>query len=224
MYSNKWLFQSLRDFQLNKRTFVNLRWIALLGQLLTIIVVKFVLNFQFDFFYCIFIVSLGFLTNLHLQFKTIQNPLNNFYSTAYLAYDIFQLGCLLYLTGGITNPFIFLLIIPSVFSSTYLTLGSTIFLGLLTTVIVVILTFFYSPLPHNENFHFHVPDYYLYTMPVSVLIGLAFLIYFGFKFGAANKARKHALDNIHTIMAKEHELVSLGGHAAAAAHSLGIKY
>ena len=221
MYSNKWLFQSLRDFQLNKRTFVNLRWIALLGQLLTIVVVKFVLKFEFDFLYCILIVAIGIFTNLYLQFKTTQNPLNNFYSTTYLAYDIFQLGCLLYLTGGITNPFIFLLIIPSVFSSTYLTLGSTIFLGLLTTLFVVILTFFYLPLPHDENFHFHVPDYYLNTVPISVLIGLVFLIYFGFKFGAANKARKQALDNIHTIMAKEHELVSLGGQAAAAAHSLG---
>ena len=179
MYSNKWLFQSLRDFQLNKRTFVNLRWIALLGQLLTIVVVKFVLKFEFDFLYCILIVAIGIFTNLYLQFKTTQNPLNNFYSTTYLAYDIFQLGCLLYLTGGITNPFIFLLIIPSVFSSTYLTLASTIFLGLLTILFVVILTFFYLPLPHDENFHFHVPDYYLNTVPISVLIGLVFLIYFG---------------------------------------------
>ena len=221
MFWDKWLFKSSRDFQLNKRTFVNLRWIALLGQLVTILIVKFILNFQFNFLYCFLIVAVGFLTNFYLQFKTTQSSLNNFYSTIYLAYDIFQLGFLLYLTGGITNPFIFLLIIPAVFSSTYLTLGSTIFLGLLTSSFIVMLTFYYSPLPKIVDLHFHVPEYYLYTIPVSVLIGLVFLIYFGFKFGAANKITKKALDNIHTIMAKEHELVSLGGQAAAAAHSLG---
>ena len=62
-------------------------------------------------------IFVGILTNFYLQFKTTQSSLNNFYSTIYLAYDIFQLGFLLYLTGGITNPFIFLLIIPAVFCS-----------------------------------------------------------------------------------------------------------
>ena len=117
-----WLFKSSKDFQLDKSTFVNLRWIALLGQFATIGVVKFIFQFDFYFLLCSFIIGFGVLTNLLLQFKIKQNQLNNNLSTIYLAYDIIQLGILIYLTGGISNPFIFLLIIPSVFSSTYLKL------------------------------------------------------------------------------------------------------
>ena len=221
MYSNKWLFQSLRDFQLNKRTFVNLRWIALLGQFATINVVELIFQFDFHYLLCNFIVGIGVLTNLFLQFKIKQNQLNNNLSTIYLAYDIIQLGILIYLTGGINNPFIFLLIIPSVFSSTYLKLISTINLAIITIFILIFLTFFHLDLPSSKDLHFHVPDYYLYAVPLAIIVGLIFLVYFGLKFGAESRKRKEALDNIQNIIAKEHELLSLGGQAAAAAHSLG---
>ena len=215
------LFKSSKDFQLDKSTFVNLRWIALLGQFATINVVK--LIFQFDFYYlvCTFIVGIGVLTNLLLQFKIKQNQLNNNLSTIYLAYDIIQLGILIYLTGGINNPFIFLLIIPSVFSSTYLKLISTINLVIITIFILIFLTFFHLDLPSSKDLHFHVPDYYLYAVPLAIIIGLIFLVYFGLKFGGESRKRKEALDNIQNVIAKEHELLSLGGQAAAAAHSLG---
>ena len=76
-------------------------------------------------------------------------------------------------------------------------------------------------LPHPDNAHFHVPDYYLFSIPISVFIGLVFLVYFGVKFGNEYRIRKEALDKMQSIIAKEHELVSLGGQAAASAHSLG---
>jgi two-component system sensor histidine kinase RegB len=71
------------------------------------------------------------------------------------------------------------------------------------------------------HLHFHVPDYYLYAIPLAIIIGLIFLVYFGSKFGGESRKRKEALDNIQNVMAKEHELSSLGAQAAAAAHSLG---
>jgi len=215
------LFKSSKDFQLDKSTFVNLRWIALLGQFATINVVK--LIFQFDFYYlvCTFIVGIGVLTNLLLQFKIKQNQLNNSLSTIYLTYDIIQLGILIYLTGGITNPFIFLLIIPPVFSSTYLKLVSTISLVVITIFILIFLTFVHFDLPGQKHLYFHVSNYYLYAIPLSIIVGLIFLVYFGLKFGGESRKRKEALDNIQNIIAKEHELLSLGGQAAAAAHSLG---
>ena len=215
------LFKSSKDFQLDKGTFVNLRWIALLGQFATISVVKFIFQFDFYFLLCSFIIGFGVLTNLLLQFKIKQNQLNNNLSTIYLAYDIIQLGILIYLTGGISNPFIFLLIIPSVFSSTYLKLISTINLVIITMFILVFLTFFHLNLPSPKHLHFHVPDYYLYAIPLAIIIGLIFLVYFGLKFGGESRKRKEALDNIQQVIAKEHELLSLGGQAAAAAHSLG---
>ena len=139
----------------------------------------------------------------------------------YLIYDILQLGILFYLTGGITNPFIFLIIIPAVFSSQYLKIRSSVILVFLTTFILAILTFFYFKLPHPGEIHFHVPDYYLYAIPISILIGLLFLVYFAAQFGEENRKRKKAFDKIQEIMSKENELLSLGGQAAAAAHSLG---
>ena len=215
------LFKSSKDFQLDKNTFVNLRWIALLGQFAAVNVVKLIFQFDFYFLICNFIVGIGVLTNLVLQFKIKQNQLNNDLSTIYLAYDIIQLGILIYLTGGVTNPFIFLLIIPSVFSSTYLKLSSTINLVVITILILIFLTFFHFDLPSPKHLHFHVPDYYLYAIPFAIIVGLIFLVYFGLKFGGESRKRKEALDNIQNVIAKEHELLSLGGQAAAAAHSLG---
>ncbi len=210
------------DFNLLKRTFVNLRWIALLGQFSAICFVHFFLNFKFNFEFCVFVVFLGSLTNLFLQYVEKNLILNNYNSTIYLAYDIIQLACLLYLTGGITNPFIILLIIPAVFSSTFLNNSSTIFLVVISLTSLGILSFTYYPLPGPESgVHFHAPDYYLLSIPLTVLICLLFLVYFGMKFGNESKKRKEALANIETVMANEHELMSLGGQAAAAAHSLG---
>ena len=216
------LLKSSKDFQLNKTTLVNLRLITHLGQLLAIVIVKFYFNFEFSqYLNCLIIVGIGICTNIFLHFQTKDNQLDNLQSTIYLAYDIIQLGVLLYLTGGVTNPFIIIIIVPSVFSSKYLNLRTSIFLASLTLFILLIISFYYLELPHPEKYHFHVPNYYFFSIPLAVSIGLIFLVYFGIKFGNEYRIRKEALDNIQIEMAKEHELVSLGGQAAAAAHSLG---
>jgi two-component system sensor histidine kinase RegB len=166
-------------------------------------------------------VGIGICTNIFLHFQTKDNQLDNLQSTIYLAYDIIQLGVLLYLTGGVTNPFIIIIIVPSVFSSKYLNLRTSIFLASLTLFILLIISFYYLELPHPKEHYFHVPGYYFFSIPLAVSICLIFLVYFGIKFGNEYRIRKEALDNIQIEMAKEHELVSLGGQAAAAAHSLG---
>ena len=208
-------------YSLNKITYVKLRWIAYIGQLSAILIVQFLLNFKFDYILCISIIIFSVLTNLYLYFKIKENQINNFISTIYLSFDIIQLGVLLFLTGGITNPFIFLIIIPAVFSSQYLTIHSSIILSFLIIIILAILTFFYIDLPHPGELHFHAPEYYLYAIPTSIIIGLLFLVYFAVRFGEQNRIRQEAYDKIQELMAKENELISLGGQAAAAAHSLG---
>ena len=72
-----------------------------------------------------------------------------------------------------------------------------------------------------EELHFHVPEYYLYAIPLSIIIGLVFLTYFGARFGLESRKRSEALNKLELILAKEHELESIGLQAAAAAHSLG---
>ena len=213
--------ETSKIYSLNKSTYINLRWFSYIGQLTAILIVQFFLQFKFYYLACISIVFLSILTNLYLLFKIKENQLSNSVATSYLSYDIGQLGLLIYLTGGITNPFVFLIIIPSIFSAQYLNIWSSIILVTLTSLILIILTFFYYELPHSETLHFHAPEYYLYSIPISIFIGLIFLAYFGVKFGRESQIRKKAYDKMQVIMAKENELLSLGGQAAAAAHSLG---
>ena len=214
-------FEASNLYYLNKSTYINLRWIAYIGQLISILFVQFVLAFSFDYIYCIAIIFFSILTNLYLQFRVKENQLNNFTSTIYLTYDILQLGLLFFFTGGITNPFIFLIIVPAVFSSQYLNIWSSAILVLFIIIILIFLSFFYLQLPHPGEIHFHVPVFYLQAIPISIIIGLIFLVYFGVKFGQESRMRKQAYDKLQELMAKENELLSLGGQAAAAALSLG---
>ncbi len=214
-------FTSKDNIQLDKKTLVILRWIAIVGQFFTISIVYFFLNFELTFFYCSVIILIGTLTNIYLQFKVRENQLNNFSSTIYLLYDLVQLAALLYLTGGITNPFTILLIVPTIVSSTFLTLRSTLKLSFITIMVLVVLTIYHLPLPHSGDLHFHVPNYYLYAIPTAVTIGLIFITYFGARFGTESRKRTEALNRLELILAKEHELESIGVQAAAAAHSLG---
>ena len=215
------VFTSKDNIQLDKKTLIILRWIALVGQYTTISIVFFILNFQMPFYYCSIIIVIGVVTNLYLQFKVKENQLNNFASTFFLLYDILQLSALLYLTGGITNPFTILLIVPAIVSSPFLTLKSTVILSILTIVVLIALTIYHMPLPHVGDSDFYAPIYYLYAIPIAIIIGLIFLTYFGTRFGIESRKRTEALNRLELILAKEHELESIGLQAAAAAHSLG---
>ena len=142
------------DLQLEKKTLVFLRLIAIIGQLIAILSVHFVFNFQFPVFVCLLIVFLGTLTNLYLHLWFKKNDLSTFDSTIFLFYDLFQLSFLLFLTGGIKNPFVIFLIVPSIISSTLLTLKNTFILVFATKLFLLIITFYHSPFPHPGDFDF----------------------------------------------------------------------
>ncbi len=209
------------DLKLEKRTVVILRWIALIGQLITIYIVHFVVQLDLPIIFCSLTIFFGGITNIFIQFN-IKNPqLNNTESTILLFYDVIQLSVLIYLTGGVTNPFIIFLIVPAIISSTLLNLASTFFLSFITILSLLLLTFNYYPLPSQGNIHFHVPDYYIFSIPTALIIVLIFLNYFGFRFGYEARKRGNALNRLELVLAKEQELDSIGQQAAAAAHSLG---
>ena len=214
-------FQTSKIYSLNRIQYIRLRWIAIIGQLVTINFVKYGLGFEFNPILSNFIIYLGAISNLVLIYYYKKNQVSDRSSFIFLCLDIFQLGFLLYLTGGIVNPFFIFIIIPSIFSSIYLGKKSSIFLVLITILSVLFLTFFNKGLPSPLNEHFHISDYYYYAIPISLIIALVFLSFFSISFGAERKIRENALNKMEAIMAKEHELVSLGGQAAAAAHSLG---
>ena len=215
------LFRLEENLHLDKKTLVTLRWIAIIGQLIAINFVYYYLKLELPIVAVHTIVLVGFITNLILQFKIKENQLKDLYSGFFLIYDLFQLTILLYLTGGISNPFSFLMIVPSIVSSTFLSMGTTIILGTLTIISLFILKNYHEILPGLDAYQFSFPEYYLEGILISIIIGLVFLSYFGIRFSGETKKRSEALEKLQQVMAREYQLDSLGGLAAAAAHSLG---
>jgi len=217
-------FETSKYFSLKKSTYINLRWIAVIGQLITVNLIYFIFNFKFNLILENLIILIGVLSNFYLIYINKNTQLSDKTAFFLLLIDIFQLSCLIYLTGGIKNPFSIFLIIPTIFSSSNLGLKSNFLLVSITIIMIIFLTFFSQPLPSPVNEHFHVDYYYYYSMPISLIIALLFLNYFALIFGKESRIRKEALNKMEEIMSKEHELLSLGGQAAAAAHSLGTPF
>ena len=214
------LSSNSKSSYLNKITYVNLRWIGVIGQFITINVVAFLFKFEFNFLLANIIVLLGALSNIFLFYFFKKNQLQEKISLTFLTLDIIQLSFLLYLTGGTINPFSIFLIIPSIFASNSLSIRTNILLIILTISSIILLTFYHQELPSPLN-EYIFSNYYYYSVPLALIIALIFLSFFALTFGNESKVRKDALDKIQEVISKENELVSLGGQAAAAAHSLG---
>ena len=217
-------FETSKYFSLKKSTYINLRWIAIIGQLITINFVYFIFNFEFDLILENSIILIGIISNLYLIYINKNTQLLDKEAFLFLLIDVLQLSFLIYLTGGIANPFSIFLIIPAIFSSSNLGFRSNFLLVIITTLIIIIITFFYNSLPYPLNEDFNIGLHYYYSIPVSLIIALIFLNYFALIFGTESRLRKEALIKMEEIMSKEHMLVSLGAHAAAAAHSLGTPF
>ena len=214
-------FETSKYFSFKKSIYVTLRWIGIVGQLIAVNFVYFVLDFKFNFLISNLVIFLGILSNLYLIFIYQKTQLSDKSALIFLIIDIIQLSILLYLTGGIVNPFIIFILIPSVFSSSNLSFKANGLLVFLTFISIVFLTFYSTDLPSPLSDHFHVSPYYYYSIPIALIIALFFLNYFAMTFGTQSRLRKEALAKMEEVMAQEHELLSLGGQAAAAAHSLG---
>ena len=214
-------FETSKNHFFKKSTYISLRWIGILGQLISVNFVYFFLNFKFDFIISNLVIFLGILSNLFLIFIYKKTQLSERSAFIFLVIDILQLGVLLYLTGGVTNPFVIFLLIPSIFSSSNLSYKTNFLLVFLTIITIFILTFYSLDLPSPISDHFHVSPYYFYAIPIALVIALIFLNYLAMSFGTQSRLRREALAKMEEVMATEHELLSLGGQAAAAAHSLG---
>jgi len=217
-------FETSKYFSLKKSIYINLRWIATIGQLVTVNSVYFIFNFQSNLILENLIILIGIISNLCLIFINKNTQLLDRTAFFFLLMDILQLSFLIYLTGGIANPFSIFLIIPAIFSTANLGLRSNFLLVVITVLIILILTFFFNPLPYPLNENFNISFHYYYSIPLALIIALIFLNYFSLTFGVQSRLRKEALNKMEEIMSKEHELLSLGGQAAAAAHSLGTPF
>ncbi|MDC0631466.1 ActS/PrrB/RegB family redox-sensitive histidine kinase [Candidatus Pelagibacter sp.] len=214
-------FETSKYFSLKKSTYITLRWIGFFGQLLAIYTVHRLLEFKFNFLLANLVILVGILSNLFLIYIYKKTQLSERSAFIFLIIDILQLTFLLYLTGGVANPFIIFLIIPSIFSSFNLGFRINVFIVVITSISILSLTFFYQPLPSPLNLTNSINEYVYYSIPLALISALIFMNYFALSFEDQTRLRKEALSRMDEVMAKEHELLSLGGQAAAAAHSLG---
>ena len=214
-------FETSKFHTLKKSTYISLRWIGIIGQLISVYIVYFFFDFDFNFILSNLAIFIGVLSNFYLIFIYDKTQLSDRSALIFLMIDIFQLGSLIYLTGGIVNPFVIFLLIPSVFASSNLGIRTNLFLVITTILMIIFLTFYSEDLPAPLHNNFYVDNYYYYSIPIAFIIALIFLNYFAIVFGSESRKRKEALSKMEEIMAQEHEMLSLGGQAAAAAHSLG---
>jgi two-component system sensor histidine kinase RegB len=203
------------------QTLVLIRWLALAGQALTIVVVHFGLGFEVAFVPALLVVavSVGLNTILTLRY-TPTTRLTDLQAALYLAYDTLQLAILLYLTGGIENPFAMLMLVPVTVSATVLRLRSTVLLGLLALVCLSIVTVNHQPLPWREG-GLVLPLLYVAGIWTALVLGMGFISIYAWRVAAEARRMANALAETQMALAREQQLSSLGGLAAAAAHELG---
>ena len=134
-------FETSKQYSLKKSIYINLRWIGILGQLISVYLVYFYFDFDFDFILSNLFIFIGIISNLYLIFIYKKTQLTDRSAFIHLLIDIIQLTGLIYLTGGVKNPFIIFLIIPSVFASSNLSFRTNSLLVLLTTLSILGLTF-----------------------------------------------------------------------------------
>lgn len=208
--------------RLRLQTLITLRWIAVLGQLLAIVIVYIGFKFPLPFWQCLAIILLSAALNLFLALQYGANVrLRNRYVALLLAYDIIHLAVLIYLTGGLANPFSLLFLVPATIAASTIKIRYTLLLGLLTVVCISLLIPYHLPLPWGEDNSMKLPQVYLIGIWAALVCSLFFMGAYSWKI--ANEAREmaNALFATEKVLAREQKLTALDGLAAAAAHELG---
>jgi len=203
-------------------TILRLRWLAALGQLAAIFIVAQGLEFDVPVIPCIAIVGLSALVNLALQiaFNPMQR-LEPIYAASLLALNIVELAALLFLTGGLQNPFSFLFLAPVLISATALPIRLTIALGVLAVACASALVFFHLPLPWDSDDPLVLPPIYLFGVWLSIVVAIGVTSLYAFQVTEEARKLSNALAATELVLTREQHLTQIDGLAAAAAHELG---
>ncbi|HLU91654.1 MAG TPA: sensor histidine kinase, partial [Pedomonas sp.] len=203
------------------RTLLTIRWIAIVGQFMALVIVGLVLKYPLPIWPTLAAVAASVAVNLG---STLLHPAKAYLTgreaTVHLAFDLLQLSVLLYLTGGLTNPFAVLILVPVTISSTLLSLRNTVFLFLLATACLTALSFSHLPLPWPGE-PLTLPVAYRVGQWMALAFGMAFLTAYAWQVSAEGRRRQQALVATQTALAREQKMSELGSLAAAAAHELG---
>ena len=203
------------------RTLTLIRWVAIGGQALALLVVHFGFGFPVPLAAAFSVVGASLLLNL-IVMSGHPTPvrLGERAATAFLAFDIMQLAGLLYLTGGLENPFSFLLLAPVAVSATILSIRSTFALCVLSVASITLLAVRHYPLPWAEG-GFSVPQVYVLGTWVALAVGIVFFAIYTWRVAEEARRMANALTASQLALAREQQFAALGGLAAAAAHELG---
>ncbi len=208
--------------RLRLQTLILLRWLAVGGQLAAVLFTAFVLNFDLPLELCLGAIAASAWLNIILALRyPAPRRLGETEAALYLAYDILQLAVLLYLTGGLENPFAFLFLVPVTISATTLSLRATIWLAALAFVAITLLGPFHLPLPWFAGEEVKLPPLWILGMWVALVLGLAFMAAYAFRVAREGRRMAAALSATQLVLAREQRLSALDGLAAAAAHELG---
>jgi len=203
-------------------TLVRLRWLAIIGQAATVLVVNVGLRFPLPLGFCFMLIALSAWLNIIIRIRYPANlRLGNVPAVALLAYDILQLGGLLYLTGGLDNPFSILLLVPVIISATTLAPQATVVLGLMVVGMASLLAIVHWPLPWHPDRVLSIPLAYSAGTWVALVLSCVFSGIYTFRVAEEARQLAKALTATELVLAREQHLYALDGLAAAAAHQLG---
>ena len=215
-----WLRQD--ESRLRLQTIVRLRWLAVLGQTITVVGAYWVLGIDLPIGGCLAVIALSAWINVALRIRyPASQRLRSHYAFVMLAYDVLQLAALLYLTGGLENPFAFLLIAPVTVSASTLPIRVTALLGALAIGAATLLTNFHHPLPWFHHSNLLLPFPYVMGVWAAVVSGILFIGFYSWRTAEEARRMAEALAAAEMVLAREQKLSALDGLAAAAAHGLG---
>jgi two-component system sensor histidine kinase RegB len=210
------------ESRLRLQTIVRLRWLAVLGQSFTVIGAYWVLGIDLPIGGALAVIALSAWLNVALRMRyPASQRLKANYAFMMLGYDILQLAALLYLTGGLENPFAFLLIAPVTVSASTLPIRITAALGLLAIVAATLLTQFHHPLPWFHHTNLLLPQAYVMGVWAALVSGILFIGFYSWRTAEEARRMAEALAAAELVLAREQRLSALDGLAAAAAHGLG---
>ncbi len=210
------------ESRLRMQTIVRLRWFGVGGQLIAVAAVYWGLGFMFPVASCLVLIAVSAWVNVFLRTRyPARYRLSPAFATGVLAYDIAGLAALLYLTGGIENPFTFLIVAPVTVSAATLPARNTIQLGILAATATLLLVWMHLPLPWWVHGGFALPRIYKLGILASVVAGMVFLALYAARLSKESRQMSAALAATEHILAREQRLHALDDLAAAAAHELG---
>jgi two-component system, sensor histidine kinase RegB len=203
-------------------TLVRLRWLAVFGQFAAVLVVHFGLEFEVPIWACLAVIALSALLNVALRIGFHQTQwLEPDRAAWLLGFDIAELAALLYLTGGLENPFAFLLLGPVLISATALPPRMTLLIGTFAMLCATVLVFFHYDLPWDNEDPLQLPEIYMVGVWLSILLAIGYIGVYTWQIAEEARQLSDALAATELVLAREQHLSQLDGLAAAAAHELG---